>query len=150
MRENPPDLALTHVTNMPDTLQIDALFRLAHGIRQNISSMAADYGIASEEENQLHTLSAQFTLLWTDLEGVRPEHLRSYGPVHPSLQEQLGPQMQRLAHLALALADVANGTRDLSAVRSLVEQDTDTTNLRLVETDGERLDGVPHLDDKEE
>jgi hypothetical protein len=150
MRENPLDLTLTHVTNMPDTLQLDALFRLAQCIQQEISSLAADYGITSEEEKQLHTLSAQFTLLWADLEDVNPDHLRSYGPVHPRLHEQLGPQVQRLAHLTLALADVANGTRDPNAVRSLVEEYTNTSHLHLLETAGERSNGVPHFDDKEE
>jgi hypothetical protein len=84
------------------------------------------------------------------MEDVNPDHLRSYGPVHPSLQELLGPQAQRLAHLTLALADVANGTRDLNTVRSLVEEYTDTSHLHQPFPVGERSNGVPHLDDKEE
>jgi hypothetical protein len=150
MQENSPDLTLTHVTTMPDTLQLDALFRLARCLRQNISSLAADYGIPSEEEKQLQTLSAQFTLLWADLEDVRPEHLRSYGAVHPSLQEKLEPQVQRLSRLAVAIANVANGTRDLSTVRSLVEECADTDNPCSGETARHRLDGESLTNEKEE
>jgi hypothetical protein len=150
MQENPPDLTLTYVTNMPGSLALDALFRLARCIRQEISSLAADYGIASKEEMQLQTLSAQFILLWADLQNVRPEQMRSYGPMHPRLQEQLEPQMQRLAHLALAIADVANDTHDLKAVRSLVEEYTNTSNLCSGETAHQQLDGEALTDDDKE
>ena len=141
MQETPPDLTLTRVTNRPASLPLDALFRLARCIRQEISSLAANYGIASEEVKQMQTLSAQFTLLWADLQNVHPEQLRSYGSVHPRLQEQLEPQVQRLAHLVLAVTDVANNTRDLRAIRSQVEEYTDTSNPCSGEMARQRLDG---------
>ncbi len=150
MQDDPPDVALTQVTHLPDPLQQDALFRLARGIRQEVSSLASDYGIVAQEEHQLRTLHALFTLLWADLEDVRPERLRAYGTVHPQLHERLGPGIQRLIDLTLAIAGVVNGTRDLRGARSLAEEGNDGGRQNDVQATGEQRDEAPSLVEKEE
>jgi len=146
-----PELTLTRLTNAPGALRLDALLRLAECVRQNISSLAFEYGITVEEEDQMRKLHALFTLLWADLEDVRPEKLGRYGTVHPLLHEQLGPQVQRLVDLTLALAEAVNGKRDSRAVQSLVEACSENRRPIASGSAGERLDGVPPIAyDKEE
>ena len=111
-KDERPDLLLTQVTHLPDSLQQDALLRLAQSIRQEVVSLASTLGIVAQEEDQLRRLHALFTLLWVDLEGARPQRLGSYGAVHPQLPEKLGPGIQRLADLVLAITDVVNGMRN--------------------------------------
>jgi hypothetical protein len=151
MQDQLPELTLTRLTNAPDVFQLDALFRLARCVRQNVSSLAFEYGIPVEEEDQMRKLHALFTLLWVDLEDVRPEKLGRYGAVHPQLKEQLGPQVQRLVDLTLALAEAVNGTRDPRAVQSLAEACSDYKRPGASGSAGERSDGVPPVAyDKEE
>ncbi len=150
MQDQLPDLALTQVTHVPDSLQQDALLRLAQCIRQEVSSLTSDYGIVAQEENQLRTLQALFTLLWTDLEDARPERLRSYGTVHPQLFERLSPAIQRLIDLTLAIAGVVDGTRNPRTVRSLVEEGNDGERQNDLQVTGEQRDEAPSLVEKEE
>lgn len=106
-RETPPHLALTHVTNHLTAQQQAQLLRLASEIRQEVAQLAADYGITSEESNLMRTIASEFTLLWCDLEEIRPAHLKNYGALNPHANELLGPPIQRLIDLTLTMNRVA-------------------------------------------
>jgi hypothetical protein len=50
--------------------------------------------------------------LWSDLEDARPHKLRAYGAINPQAHTILGPNMQRLIDLVLAIDEVASGKRE--------------------------------------
>ena len=60
----------------------------------------------------------RFTLLWCDLEDSRPQKLRRYGALNPQADEVLGPSIQRLIELMLAMNDVTGG-KDVSPTDNL-------------------------------
>jgi len=61
----------------------------------------------------------EFTLLWCDLEDSRPQKLRRYGAIHPQADEVLGPSIQQLIELVLAIDGVASGKQE--AIRTWQE-----------------------------
>ncbi|MHB8595683.1 MAG: hypothetical protein ACYDER_02595 [Ktedonobacteraceae bacterium] len=102
-----PQLMLTHVTNHLTEQQQTQLLRLASDIRQEVAQLAADYGITSEESDLTRTIASEFTLLWCDLEEIRPAHLKNYGTLHPQVNALLGPHIQHLIDLTLTMNRVA-------------------------------------------
>jgi hypothetical protein len=73
------------------------------------------------EQNLLRTVMAEYTLLWSDLEDTQPRKLRAYGTINPQAQRILGPRIQRLIDLALAVDGVANGDQDVLALLKAAE-----------------------------
>jgi hypothetical protein len=51
---------------------------------------------------------AEFSPQWSDLADTRPRKLRNYGELHPRANEILGPQMQELIELVLAIDRAAH------------------------------------------
>lgn len=105
-------LALTRFVDAPDTQQQSALLHLSTRLQQEIATIASDYQLDEGEESFLRTITAEFTILWADLEDMRPEKLRNYGTVHPQAERFLTPRIERLIALALAISDVAKGKPD--------------------------------------
>src|SRR5579875_1187961 len=95
-QRNTPPLVLTRLTNLLDEQQQTAL--LAH-----------EYDLAVTEQNFARLVMAEFTLLWADLEDVRPQKLLRYGNVKPALHQFLDPQLQHLIHLVLTIDAVGSG-----------------------------------------
>ena len=118
-RETPPQLALTRFTDPPDPAQRTALLRLVKHVRQEVRKLAADYHLEVAEESFSRSTRAEFTLLWCDLEDSRPQKLRRYGAIHPQADEVLGPSIQQLIQLVLAIDSVANGKQE--AIRTWQE-----------------------------
>ena len=116
-----PQLALTRFTNPPDPGQRSALLQLTRQIRQEVAKLAADYHLEVGEQNLLRTIMADFTLLWCDLEDTQPRKLRAYGTINEQAQRILGPRIQRLIDLALAVDGVANGEQDVLALLKAAE-----------------------------
>lgn len=108
-RESMPELALTRFSNPLSRAQVVALLHLVKRLREAVAQLAADYRLAATEENLLSTVMAEFTLLWCDVEDVRPQKLRAYGAVDPRVARVLEPPLQRLIELLLAVNDVAGG-----------------------------------------
>ncbi|HVB23860.1 MAG TPA: hypothetical protein VNG51_18125 [Ktedonobacteraceae bacterium] len=106
-REATPQLTLTHVTNHLTAQQQAQLLRLASAIREEIAQLAVDYAVASEERNLIRTIASEFTLLWCDLEEIRPSHLKNYGYLNPQVNTILGPHIQHLIDLTLTMNHVA-------------------------------------------
>ncbi len=69
----------------------------------------------------MRTIVSEFTLLWSDLEDSRPQKLRAYGDINPLAKTILGPRIQQLIDLALAIESVARGKSDLA----LTQQETE-------------------------
>lgn len=111
-RETSPQLALTRFTDPPDSARRAALLRLVKQLRQEVADLAADYQLEVAEESFVRSTMGEFTLLWSDLEDSRPQKLRRYGAIHPQADEVLGPSIQRLIELVLAINDVAGGKND--------------------------------------
>jgi hypothetical protein len=114
-----PQLALTHVANHLTAQQETQLLRLASEIRQEIAQLAADYAIASEESNLMRTIASEFTLLWCDLEELRPSHLKNYGLLNPQVNEVLGPHIQHLIDLTLTMNRVACDQDSMATGRAI-------------------------------
>lgn len=106
---SPPRLILTRFTNPPDPEQQTAFLQLTRRVREEIAQLAFDYDLEVGEENMLRSVMGEFSLLWCDLEDTRPQKLRRYGAVHPQAHDALGPPIQRLIHLVLAIDRVAKG-----------------------------------------
>ena len=111
-RETSPHLALTRFTDPPDSAQRAALLRLVKHVRQEVVKLAADYRLEVAEESFVRNVMGEFTLLWCDLEDSRPQKLRRYGEMHPQAGDVLGPQIDRLIALLLAIDGVASGKQE--------------------------------------
>lgn len=112
MRGDPHDLVLTHFTNAPSPVQKEAFLHVARRVRAEIATLATEYQLEGNEEDFLRSVIGEFTILWSDLEDTRPQKLRRYGTVNPQAEDVLGPPVQRLITLMLALNDIANGKQD--------------------------------------
>lgn len=121
LREEPPRLALTRFTHAPTPEQRSALVQLTQHIRQEVETLAADYYLEVGEQNQTRTIRAEFSLLWSDLEDARPQKLRAYGTVNPLAHAALGPRIQHLIDLTLAIDEVARGKSVLTSLRPASE-----------------------------
>lgn len=108
-----PELALTRFTNPLSAPQRAALLHLTQQVRQEVMQLASDYCLDVAEDNLLSIIKAEFSLLWCDLEDVRPQKLRNYGIVNPQAHAVLGPRIERLIQLMLSINDVAGGKQDV-------------------------------------
>lgn len=102
-------LVLTRPTNFLDSQQQEALLLLAQQVRREIAHLAQVYQLPAEEHDLARTLMAEFTLLWCDLEDVRPKKLTRYGPVAPAAHQLLDPPLQHLIRLVLTIDAVGSG-----------------------------------------
>ena len=107
-----PQLALTRFTHPPGSSQRAALLQLTKQVREEVAKLASDYQFEVGEQHYARTIMAEFTLLWSDLEDARPHKLRAYGAINPKAHTILGPSMQRLIDLVLAIDEVASGKRE--------------------------------------
>jgi hypothetical protein len=124
--EELPHLTLTHFTHPPNALQRAALLQLAQQVREEIAQLAVAFDLPVAEEDLLRSTMAEFSLLWCDLEDVRPRKLGGYGAVHPQAYPALDPPIQRLIHLVLLIDAVAQGREDVLKQWQQTEKD-DTT-----------------------
>jgi hypothetical protein len=113
LAETLPDLTLTHFAHPPNALQRTALLQLAQQIREEIAQLAVEFDLEVAEEDLLRSTMAEFSLLWCDLEDVRPKKLGGYGSVHPQAYPALDPPIQRLIQLVLLIDAVAQGRQDV-------------------------------------
>lgn len=111
-----PQLALTRFTHPPTPGQRSALLQLAKQVREEVAKLASDYQFEVGEQHYARTIMAEFSLLWSDLEDARPHKLRAYGAINPRAHTILGPRLQRLIDLVLAIDEVASG-RQATAMR---------------------------------
>ena len=108
-----PEVTLTRFTHRPTLSQQAALLELAKQMREEVVKLASEYQLEVKEEDYARTIMAEFTLLWSDLEDARPHKLRAYGDIDPQAHTILGPRLQRLIDLVLAIDEVASGKREI-------------------------------------
>jgi len=121
-QEATPHLTLTHFTHPPTPEQRSILLQLTKQIRQQVTRLATDYRLEVGEQHLLRTIMGEFTLLWCDLEDIRPHKLRAYGAVNPQLQAVLDPPLQRLIELVLTIDGVASGKLEATRVQQSIEK----------------------------
>jgi hypothetical protein len=124
-RGESPQLALTRFIHPPGPQQRSALLQLAQQLRREIAQLASDYDLEMGEQDLLRTIMAEFSLLWSDLEEAKTQKLRAYGTINPQAHTILGPRIQRLVDLVLAIDGVANGRYDTL----LAQQATERTDI---------------------
>lgn len=72
---------------------------------QLIATLQQTFQLEAEEDDLRRTIRAALSASWADLCDARSATLRRYGEVHPELAAVLDPAIERLAHLALAIAE---------------------------------------------
>jgi hypothetical protein len=72
-------------------------------LRQEITRLAAAQALPGVEENIGATLMGTASVLWCDLEEIRPRTLNRYGAVDPALEATLGPHIEQLIQGILAI-----------------------------------------------
>ncbi len=75
-------------------------------IRQHIQTLATEYALPGAEEDARSALLGTATVLWSDLEDLRPARLDRYGAVDPTLEATLGPRIEALIASVLAIAEM--------------------------------------------
>lgn len=116
-----PKLALTRFTHPPTSDQRSALLQLAKQVREEVAKLALDYQFEVGEQQYARTIMAEFSLLWSDLEEARPHKLRAYGAINPQAHTILGPRLQRLIDLVLAIDEVASGEQETMRTQQVAE-----------------------------
>jgi hypothetical protein len=81
-------------------------------IRNQMRTIAAEYDLPGSEEDMRSALVGTATILWADLEELRPSTLDRYGAVDPALEATLGPRIEALIQSVLAVVELAKGERD--------------------------------------
>ncbi len=121
-----PRLALTRFTHPPGSSQRSELLQLTKLVREEVAKLASDYQFEVAEQHYTRTVMAEFSLLWSDLEEARPHKLRAYGAINPQAHTILGPRLQRLIDLVLAIDEVASGTQETKRTQQISgESDVD-------------------------
>src|SRR6266487_5318174 len=117
-----PQLALTRFTHPPTSEQRFALLQLTKQVREEVAKLASDYQFEVGEQHVTRTIMAEFTLLWSDLEDARPHKLRAYGAINPQAHMILGPRLQLLIDLVLAIDEVASGKQETVREQQVSEE----------------------------
>lgn len=79
------------------------LSRLSGEARALLADLARRYDLMKEERDGARIISGQLAARWEALEDARPVKLARYGPVDPELVPELGPAVERLIDLVLAM-----------------------------------------------
>ena len=79
------------------------LLRLSAEARTVIDDLARRYHLKKQERDGARVISALLSVRWESLEDTRPQKLHRYGAVDPKLVSELGPAIERLIDLVLAM-----------------------------------------------
>lgn len=117
-----PKLALTRFTHPPTSSQRATLLQLTKQVREEVTKLASEYQFEVSEQHYTRTIMAEFSLLWSDLEDARPHKLRAYGAINPQAHTILGPRIQHLIDLVLAIDKVASGKKETVQTKQKSEE----------------------------
>ncbi len=117
-----PKLALTRFMHPPTSEQRSALLQLTKQVREEVTKLASDYQFEVGEQHITRTIMAEFSLLWSDLEDARPHKLGAYGAINPQAHMILGPRLQLLIDLVLAIDEVASGKQETVREQQVSEE----------------------------
>lgn len=107
-------------TKRPDDLtdrERQALHDTALALVRDANRLADMFNLETQDTSVRASLAGAFTVLWSDIEDSGPEHLAGYGPVSPEVGNLLDPEIKRLAHLSLRIAQLAAGQAQGSGAR---------------------------------
>lgn len=88
------------------------LLDLFEQLRQEITTLATEYALPGVEEDVRATLVGTASILWSDLEDIRPSRLTRYGAVDPTLEATLGPSIERLIQGVLSIEAIAKSDEE--------------------------------------
>jgi hypothetical protein len=108
-QEQSPHLTLTRMIEEFDSTQQSALFQVLKQIREEVVMVAARYHFDVQRESRRRSVAAEFAILWSHLEEMRPRHLQVYGSLPAHLEEELTPVIQRAIDLVQAVQAIAQG-----------------------------------------
>jgi hypothetical protein len=77
-------------------------------IRTEMAELMERFELPSHHWYGRQIVVAEMTSTWTNLEEVRPERLRRFGAVDPTLTEILTPRLERLIQLVRAIQNLAS------------------------------------------
>jgi hypothetical protein len=117
-----PRLALTRYTHPPGPSQRSALLQLTKQVLEEVAKLAAEYQFEVGEQHYTRTIMAEFSLLWSNLEDVRPHKLGAYGAINQQAHTILGPRLQRLIDLVLEIDEVAGGDQETKRMQKAPEE----------------------------
>jgi hypothetical protein len=83
--------------------RVELLRKLSTATREVIASLAEQYHLAPQQMDGARVISAVLSSAWESLEDVHPKKLNRYGAVDPALMSELGPSIERLIELVLAM-----------------------------------------------
>ena len=79
------------------------LMALSAEVRVLLAELAQKYDLDREERDGKRIISGLLSARWEAFEDTRPQKMRRYGPVDPKLVPELGPSVERLIELVLAM-----------------------------------------------
>lgn len=104
-----PSSGVTYTTEVnlaPTTAQ--QIRRVCGDIRSEIAAMAERFELPPHRWYGRQVIVGEMTSTWTNLEEIRPERLRRFGAVDPTLTETLAPGLERLIQLVWAVQNLAS------------------------------------------
>ena len=75
-------------------------------LKQEIALLSAEQALPGTEEDVRATLVGTASILWADLEDIRPHALARYGAVDPALEAAIGPSIERLIQGVLSIETI--------------------------------------------
>lgn len=88
------------------------LLDLLDQLRQEITTLATEYALPGVEEDIRAALLGTASILWADLEDIRPHTLARYGAVDPTLEATLGPSIERLIQGILSIETIVKADKE--------------------------------------
>lgn len=104
-----PNNGVTHTTEVnlaPATAQ--QIRGVCADIRSEITAMVERFELPPHHWYGRQIILAEMTSTWTNLEEIRPERLRRFGAVDPTLTETLTPGLERLVQLVWDVQNLAS------------------------------------------
>ena len=89
-------------TRMPAE-KASEMARLSAEARILLTDLPHRYHLENQERDGAKVISGLLSARWEALEDTRPQKLKRYGPVDPELVPDLGPPVERLIELVLAM-----------------------------------------------
>ena len=100
---------ITHATELDWSEATTRVLReLCHVVRRHIQELVNLFDLPVHRFHGRRVVVAAMSVAWTNLEDARPDKLRRYGDVDPTLRETLAPHLEHLINQVLELQQLAN------------------------------------------
>jgi hypothetical protein len=109
--EHPAATRLEQIRLDIDAEAPELLLSRGAALRREVVGLAAACGLPVREASARRLVLSQLANAWVSLEEIQPDKLAHYGALDPSVPDELGPTLRRLADEVLALQDVIETDR---------------------------------------